>query len=162
MKVEIVGHDRRPEDANRHEQRARRQAGPQARDHPQEIGLSLEHLDQETTADGRHQHQNHGFQLPHTPALKVQERKRVKGRDQTAPEQGQAKEQLERDDGAQHLGQVTRGDGHLGQNPEDQVHPGGILGPAGLRQVMTRNHPQPCGKGLEENRHQIGHQKHPD
>ena len=27
---------------------------------------------------------------------------------------------------------------------------------------MTRNHPQPCGKGLEENRHQIGHQKHPD
>ena len=56
--------------------------------------------------------------------LKVQKRKRVKGRDQAAPEQGQSKEKLERDDGAQHLGQVTRGDGHLGQNPEDEVEPG--------------------------------------
>ena len=93
--------------------------GRKPRNHPQDVGLSLEDLDQETTADGRHQHQNHGLHLPHPPALQVQERKRVEGRDQTSPEQGQAEEQLQCDDRAQHLGQVAGGDGHLGQKPED-------------------------------------------
>ena len=124
MQVEIVGHDCRPEDADRHEERAWRQAGPQAGHHLHEIGLSLEHLDQETTADGRHQHQDHGLHLPHPPTLKVQQRKGVKGRDQTAPEQRQAEQQLQGDDRAQHFRQIGRGDGHLGQNPKNEVDPG--------------------------------------
>ncbi len=155
-------HDSRPEDANRHEQGTRRQGGPQTGNHAQHIGLRLEHLDQETAADGRHQHQDHGLHLPHPPALKVQERERVKRRNQTAPEEWQPEEQLQGDDRTQHFRQVRCRNCDLGQDPENQIDPGRILGPACLGQVVSRHHPQPSSQSLQQNGHQVGHQKHPD
>ena len=162
VEEEIVGHHRRAEDANRHEQGAGRQARPQTRNHPHHVGLSLKDLDQETAANGGHKQEDHGLHLPHTPALQVQKRERVEGRDQTAPEHGQTEQELQGDDGSQNLRQVACRDGHLGKDPEHQVEPGRILRPAGLGQVVTRHNPQPRGQRLEEDRHQVGHQEDPD
>ena len=55
-----------------------------------------------------------------------------------------------------------RGDRDLGQEPEHEVDPGRILGPARLGQVVPRHHPQPRRQRLEQHRHQVRHQQDPD
>ncbi len=73
-----------------------------------------------------------------------------------------AEQELQGDHRTDHLGQVARGDGDLGQDPEREVHRPGILRPAGLRQVVPGDHPQPCREGLEHHRHQVRHQEDPE
>ena len=162
VEVQVVRHDRRAEDADRDVQRSPGHVRHEPREHRRRVGAGQEDLEEEASSDRHHHRQDNRLHLPHPPLLEPQQQERVERRDQAPPEHRHAEEELQRDDRAQHLGQVTGGNRNLGQHPEHRVDGERILGAAGLRQVVLGHHPEPRRQRLKEHGHHVRHQQDPD
>ena len=77
-----------------------------------------------------------------------------------APDHRQPEEQVQRDGGADHLGEVARGDRHLAENPEDERRAGRVVIAAGLGQVAAAGDPESKRERLQQDRHQVRQHDH--
>ena len=69
------------------------------------------------------------------------------------------KQQIEADGGADHFGQVGRGDGDFRRQPQRPRHPARKGIAAGLREVAPGADAEPRAQRLQHDRHQIGQQR---
>ena len=166
MEVQVVGHDRRPDDANRHHQHAGlREVGPyHGLPHFQEIGPRLresEDLDAIADTDGQHEHRDHRLDQSHAKTLQRQQQQHVERCDDDCPLNRDVKQQVQRDRAAQRFGQVGHADGNFHRQPIRPARPLGVPVAAGLGQVLARGHAQAGGNDLQEDGHQTGEPDHP-
>jgi hypothetical protein len=88
--------------------------------------------------------------------LEEQDDEDVEGGDEAPPQEGDPEEEVQRDGGADDLGEVGRGDGELGQHPQPPHDRLRVLVAAGLGEVAVRGDPQLQGEVLEQHRHEVG------
>ena len=163
VQVQIVRHHRGAEDADGDVQLlAGQDVGHKPRRNPRRRRLTKENLDQEADPDDQPQRQDEGLQLADAEMLDQQQQQHVAAGDQHAPENGNAEQQIQPDGRAQHFGQIAGGNGDFAQPEQHVVTPGRILVVAGLGQVAAGHQPQPCAEGLEQHRHGVAHQQHPE
>ena len=119
MKVEVVGHHGRPEDADGVVEGVPVRQGREepARD-PRKIRPGEEDLQQEAHPDGRHQHQDERLHLPDAGLVEEQDEEGVQRGDQHPVHQREAEEQLQPDRRPEHLGEVARTDRNLANLPD--------------------------------------------
>ncbi len=77
---------------------------------------------------------------------------------QTPKTSGIAKQQLQGDGGADHLGEVAGDDRKLAEKPQGEGHRRGIMVAAGLREIPTGRDAESNGKRLQQDRHEVGKQ----
>ena len=123
----------------------------------------MEDLDQEAAADRRHQGQDHGLHLPHPPALEVQSSTNVSNAVTRQPQSsGSPKSSFSAMIVPSTSARSVAAIATSASTQSTQLTPRRILGPAGLRQVVPRHHPQPRRQRLEQHGHQVRHQQDPD
>ena len=86
----------------------------------------------------------------------------IECRDQDAEQHRKMKQQVERDGGAQNLGQIARDDGDFTEDPESDVDWSGIGFAACLRQIAARNDSQAGAESLEQDGDGIGDYQDPE
>jgi hypothetical protein len=159
-----VRHDRRANDADGqvehlrvgHDLRARNEAGQhrgERRVQPQQLGA-------EANADQGHQRDDDCLQRAKPSTLQRKNQHHIDHGDAYAHHQWQAKQQVQADGHAQHLGQVAGHNGNLAKEPEHQVDARRKLFAAGLGQVAPAGQTQPHCSCLEQHRHQVGRKDH--
>jgi hypothetical protein len=74
--------------------------------------------------------------------------------------QRNAEQQVEADGCAHHLGNVGGDDGNFGEQPQHEGHRLGVSIAAGLRQITARADGQPRRQRLQDDRHDVGEQRH--
>ena len=72
-----------------------------------------------------------------------------------ADDERHVEEQIERDRGADHLGEVAGGDGDLADHPEEPDDGRRIVVAAGLREVAAGDDAELGGEPLQQHRHQV-------
>ena len=153
-------HHRRSEDADgdverlrvRHDRRGWEQEAP--RDAGQ-LRPAEEDLEAEADPDHGDQGDDERLDVAEAAVLQIEHEKNVKRVQAHSPDQGDPEQQLQRQRGADDLGQVTRGDGHLAQHPEPERDGTAEVVAARLRQVAAGGHTQLDGEALEQHRHQV-------
>jgi hypothetical protein len=80
----------------------------------------------------------------------------------STPRARQAEQQVQADGHADHFGQVAGRDRDLGQDVERDVDHSRVGVPRGLRQVEAAHDAQAAAEALQQQRHQVAHQQHPD
>ena len=161
MQVQVVRHHRRPEDAHRHQQAGGVQPRHEAAGHVAPHRPRQHQFDRHAGADGQHQHRHDRLQFSHTVVLQRQDQHHVQARDQRAPGQRQAEQQVQGDRAAEQFGQVAGDDRHFAQQPQRHRHRPGVVGAAGLRQVDAPGDAEPRGQALQHHRDQVRCQQHP-
>ncbi len=168
MQVQVVRHDRGAEHADGYVQAAAQgfptagvQSRQEAAQHRCPVGPGQPDLDDEADGDDCDEQQRQCFEEAHAPPLGGQQYEGIAGRYHESPKVREAEEEVQGDDDADDLGQVAGGDGDFSQDPQRPGGPAGVALAAGLRQVAAGDDAQPGGQGLEEHRHQVGHQEDP-
>ena len=82
--------------------------------------------------------------------------------EQHAGQQRNVEQQVERDGRAQHFGQVAGRDGDFAEDPQRDVDGARIGFAAGLRQVAAGDDAQARAQGLQQDRHGVRHDQHPE
>ena len=151
MDVDRVGHDRRPHDADRQEDRARvAQPGDgRALQHAGPVRAGQEGLDQ--VADRHHSDQAADDRLDGAEAAALEGQDGVGGDagDGGADQQGKAEEEVEGDRRAEELGQVGRHRGDLADSPHGERDRSREVLPRELGQVLPGGDANLGREGLE-------------
>ena len=156
MKIQVVRHDGRAEDANsqkqglrvadrtevRHE--AARNGGPVQPDQRQ--------LNREAGRDRDDQPQHDGLDLAEAPALQPKNDYGVEGRDGDARQKRDIEQQVQCERAAQHLGHVARDDGDFRHHPKRPVNTRPITFTASAGKVFLRHQSQAQTQRLQQDR----------
>ena len=132
----------------------------EAADHLAPVRVGQRDLDEEAQEDHAQQRDDEGLDPAESEALQPQDQEHVQRGDQHAELQRDAEQQVEADGSSHHLGDVGGDDGDFGEEPEDPGHRAREGIAAGLRQVPARSDRQPRAKGLQDDGHDVGHQRH--
>ena len=164
MQIDDVRHDRRAEDADSEEDRLRAlELGEDGvlRDR-EERRVRVEHLDDVAEADHADHCGDRGFERPEPETLQPEDPEgRDRGEDR-GREEVDAEEEVEPERGAEELGEVGRHRDHLGLDPEKhRCAPREALA-ADLRQVHAGGDAELRRERLDEHRHEVGGDDHPD
>lgn len=89
-----------------------------------------------------------------------QEKEGVERRDQRAEHERNVEQQLQRDGGADNLGEITRDDRHLARKPQRQIDGPGVMIAACLREVAPRRDAEPDSQCLQQDRHEVRQEDH--
>ena len=100
-------------------------------------------------------------QRSHAAALKKEDEQYVGGRDDGAPYERYAKEQVERDGAPDHLGDIAGDDRQLTQNPETERYRGRVARAAGLREIEAACDTELRTEPLQKNRKQVREHEDP-
>ena len=130
--------------------------GTNPRATPASSGFEIDDLEEKAQAHDHHERDDQRFEQPEALVLQVQDQEHIERRDEHAPGQRNVEEQIERDGGADHLGEVAGRDGDLAQHPQRERHGLRIVIAAGLRQVAPGDDAQLGGEPLQQDRHQVG------
>ena len=95
------------------------------------------------------------FDVAEAAVLQEQHDEHVERREDDAPDERQAEEQVERDGGADDLGEVAGGDGDLAEHPEDDGGRARVAVAAGLREIAAAGDAEARGERLQQDRHQV-------
>ena len=161
VQVEIVRHDRGADDADgdikhgrvgddlgrRHEQAMQDRAGRRR---------CGEDLHGETAEDDDEQGDDEGFEIAEALVHQQQHQEGVERGDQRAADQRDAEQKVERDGGADDLGEVAGDHGEFAGHPQGVGDGLGIIGAAGLGEVAAGGDAEAGGQRLQEDRHQVG------
>ncbi len=120
--------------------------------------LRQDQFDQEAAGDDQHQADDKGLEMPEAAVLQVQHHHDVERGQHHAPQQRDAEQQLQRDRGTDHLGQVAGDDRHLAQQPQGHGDRLRIMVAAGLGQVASGDDAQLGRQRLQQDRHHIRQQ----
>ena len=85
-----------------------------------------------------------------------QHEQHVERRDDHAPDQRQAEQQVRGDRRAEHFGEVAGRDGDLADQPERNGRRTRVAVPAGLREVPAARDPEARSERLQDDRHHVG------
>ncbi len=96
------------------------------------------------------------FDVAEAAVLQVEHDEHVERGEADAPDERQAEQQVERDGGADHFGQVAGGDGDLAEDPQNDGGRPRVAVAAGLGEVAAAGDAEPRGERLQQDRHQVG------
>ena len=129
---------------------------------PGRRGVGVQHLEGEADDDHADQADDGGLHVTEPASrLERQQREREHAGDHPGREQRHAEQEVEADRGAQELGQVGRHRDQLGLHPQCDRDRVGELVAADLGQVHARGDPELRAEGLDQHRHQVRRQDHP-
>ena len=141
VQIQVVGHHGRAQDAERdvEHRRVRQDLGArhEAQRHGRRVGLRQPDLDGEAAGDGHDERDDERLDVAESLVLQEQDHHHVERGQTYAPHERQSEEQVERDGGADHLGQVARGNRDLAQDPQADGDGPRVAVAAGLRQVAA-------------------------
>ena len=132
----------------------------EAADHLAPVRVGQRDLDEEAQENHAQQRDDEGLDPAEAEALQPQDQEHVECRDQHADFQRNAEQQIEADGSAHNLGDVRGDDGDFGEEPEDPCDGARKGVAAGLRQVPARSDRQPGAQRLQDDGHDVGHQRH--
>jgi len=72
------------------------------------------------------------------------------------------KQKLQANGSAQYFGKIARHDREFAKKPKNKRNRARILVAAGLRQIAAADNAQARTEGLQEQRHQVGNNEHPE
>src|SRR3970040_1664222 len=113
MKIEVMGHHRCPDDANGNVEALRIQTRQEPAQDSVPIRLGQKNLENKANADHRDQTEVEGPPLADAKALDGKQQESIERGEEHAPLHWNAKKQIEANRGAQHLSQVTGGNGNF-------------------------------------------------
>ena len=164
MQVKVVRHDGRAQHADRDVKHLAvlqdRGPGHKAARNAEEVGPRQNDFDQVAKPDRADERDHDRFEIAEALLLQVEDRQDVERRQANAPKQRNMKEQVQRDGGADDLGQIACRNGNFATHPQGQARAARVVVATGLRQIALRHQPEPRGEGLQQDRHQIRHQQH--
>ncbi len=115
-------------------------------------------LNPEADRDHHQQRDDEGLEETETAVHQDEQQERIERREQRAADQRDAEQELQRDRGADDLGEIAGDDRRLAGQPQQEVHRRRIGGAAGLREVAVGDDAEPCRQRLQQDRHQIREQ----
>jgi len=164
MQVEIVRHDRRAQDADRQNQRARlgqaRQIGHRAGGQRGAIHPHDRQLHAKAQGDRGDQAQHDRFKLAKAMALETQDDQRIEPGEQHACPQRHPQQEMQRQCGTQHFGNVGGNDRQFGQQPQHAAGGGGIVAAGQLGEILATRQAHPHRQRLQHDRRQPAGQHH--
>src|SRR5947207_3195793 len=159
MEVEIMGHDRRAEDADRDVKHARIGHDSRGRHetfgNPQQIRPGGHDLPRETAADNKDERDDERLDVAKAFVLKKQNEQNIQRRDADTGEQRQAEEQIERNGRADHFREIAGGDRDLANHPEKKRDRLAEMVAASLGQVAAGGDTELERERLEQDRRQV-------
>ena len=105
------------------------------------------------------QRDDEGLDPAEALVLQIEHEEDVERGDDDAVFEGDAEEEVEADRGADHLGEVGRDDGELGEHPEGEGDRPRIGVAAGLGEVAAGGDGEPRAKRLQDDRHEAGDER---
>ena len=129
-------------------------------EHRRPLRLGQHDLHGEAADDERDQPEHQRLQPAHALVLQPQDQEGVERGEQHAVQQRDAEQQLQRDGGADQLGQVGGADGDLGPEPQRVSDCLGEPLAAQLRQVPPGGDADPHAQCLQQHGHQRRHERH--
>ena len=165
VEIEIMGHDRRAEDADADvehlrvgENRGMRdEAAQDAADAPlPEAGP--EDLDGEADRDRANEGDDERLDQAEAAILQVEDREDVEAGDDATPDHGDAEKDFQRDGRADDLCEVAGGDGDFAEEPQEPDDRQGIAVATRLGEVASRHDAELEAQVLEQDGHEIGNE----
>ena len=164
MQVDDVRHDGRAEDADGEQDRLApgelREDGV-LRGQPQRR-VRVEELAEVADADQQHHHGDHRLERAEAEALQAEDQEGGDAREHGGREQGDAEQQMEADRRPEELGQVGRHGDRLGLEPEAERDAAREFLAADLGQVASGGDPELRREHLDQHRHQVRGDDHPE
>ena len=162
VQVDDVGHDGRADHGDGDVDRARLDARHEhAVQDAGGVGIRDEDLDDERGADHGDERHDRDLEAHVAVALHREQREGDDRGQERRREQAEPEQDLHADGGAEELGQVGRHGGCLGRQPEPDPHPPGRVGADRLRQRQARRDAELGRERLDEDRHQVRGDEHP-
>ena len=163
VQIDHVRHHGCAEDADRqqHALLARERRVEPAQD-VDDSWLGEECLRREREDDHADQTRDHGFEAAEAARLEREDREGRDARQHTGEEEGDAEEEVEAERGADELCEVGRHGDRLGLNPETERDRTWKAVAAHLRQVLPRRDAQLGAHRLDQHRHQVRGDDHPE
>ena len=159
MQVKIMRHHGRTEDTNGDVKgrgvRYNLGRGNQTREHAEPRGVRYRQLVGETATDRKYEHRHQTFDIAETFVLQKQHDQYVGRGDEHADYQRDMEEEIQRNSGADHFGEIARDDGQFAQHPQAQRNRSRIMIATGLGKVPAGDDPQLESEMLEQDRHQV-------
>ena len=160
MQVEVVGHDRRADDAERQVEHVRvgddLRRRREAANHLPPIGIGHGDLHDEADGDDAEQRDDEGLDPTEALVLQIKDQEHVGGGDDDADLQRNPEQQVEADRRPDDLRQIGGADGDLGQEPERVGKRPRIGVAAGLGEVAAGGDRHPGAQVLQDDRHDVG------
>jgi hypothetical protein len=159
-----VWHHGGAEDADRQQHRLRALEGRQdgVLGHGAEGRVREPELRDVARGDGADERDDHRLDRPEAIALQREDRERRRAGDQRGGEEADPEQEVEAERGAEELREVGCHRDQLGLDPEPDRHALRELFAADLGEVAPRGDPQLRRQGLDEHRHQVRGDDHPD
>ena len=162
VQVEIVRHHRGAKDADGDEEFSGVGDNGRGRDesfeYRRDVRLREEKFEAEACGDRSNQDNDQCLDVTESPLLEQEEQKNVERGDENAPNQGNVEKEIQRDGGADHLGQITSGNADFGGDPEGDGRFLPVVEPAALCEIEAGDDSQLQRESLEEHRHDAGKQ----
>ena len=163
VQVEIVWHHGSPEDAERDVERlgvGNRRHDESGRERSP-LRARQDNLDRKARRDGGHEGDDDRLDLAEAEMHRGEQQHDVESGDHDTPDERNSEQQVKGDRRADHLGQVASDDCDLAQEPKDVRDRLRITIAAGLGEIAPARNPKPHAKRLQEHRHQVRKQNHP-
>ncbi len=163
VQVDDVRHHGRAEDADGEQDRAA--AGERGDESAGDLGglrAREEHLRAERQHDHEHEPRDERLELANATLLHREDGEGDDGRDEGGGQQRHTEEQVDRDRRPQELGEVAGHRGELALEPEADARTPAELSAAHLGQVQARGDAEFGAKGLDQHRHEVGGDDHPE
>ncbi len=161
VEIEVVGHDRRADDAYGNVQTPFRKGRAESLNDLPPLRRRYKDLEDKAQANDGNQEQDKALEFSHPEILNREEQHGVERGNNDAHQEGQPEEQIESYGGSEDLGQIARGDRDFCQDPEKVCNRSRVVVSAGLGEVPTRHDAKPRGQGLEKKGHHVGRQQDP-
>ena len=159
VQIEVVRHHRGAEDADRDVEHVAVGEDAGGRDHAArdlaEHRARQPELDGERPGDEDDERDDERFDVAEAAVLQVEDDEHVERRQADAPDERQAEQQVERDGGAEHLGEVAGGDGDFAEDPQADGGLARVVVAAGLGEVAAAGDAEARGERLQQDRHQV-------
>ena len=159
MQIEIMRHHGRADNAERQikhlavmQNRGGRRESPE---HGAPVRIGQRDLDRKAGGDHAEHRDHESLDPAEAERLQRQDQEHIRGGDDHADLERNMKQQVEPDRGADHLGQISRGDRDLRRQPQRPRDPARKRIAAGLRKVTAGADTKPRTKRLQHDRHQI-------
>ena len=122
---------------------------------PSRSGRRKNDLQTETDANRQDQGNDQGFGVAKALVLQHQDQEHIQCGDADAPDEGNAKKQIQGNGRPDHFGQIARRDGQFADDPKAEGDRLAVVVAAGLGEVAPGRDPQLERKTLEQDRHEI-------